>query len=102
MKEIHQRKFQGNLTLNIFFTENLFHVIDFIMPSDSKKKEMQRKKDARNKKATGAVKKEDKAENGTSSNGLANKEMTEEEELCGKFPSLFKFATQLRFLITFS
>lgn len=52
------------------------------MPSDSKKKEMQRKKDAQKNrgKATGAVKKEDKAENGT--NGV--KEMTEEELLCQK------------------
>ncbi|CRL04477.1 CLUMA_CG017559, isoform A [Clunio marinus] len=53
------------------------------MPSDSKKKEQQRKKDARNKKVTGTVKKEEKAENGTTSNGIA-KEMTEEEALCAK------------------
>ena len=53
------------------------------MPSDSKKKEQQRKKDARNKKVTGAVKKDEKPENGTSSNGVA-KEMTEEEALCLK------------------
>uniref|UniRef100_A0A336LIB6 ATP-binding cassette sub-family F member 2 n=1 Tax=Culicoides sonorensis TaxID=179676 RepID=A0A336LIB6_CULSO len=52
------------------------------MPSDSKKKEMQRKKDARNKKIA-TVKKEEKvevAQNGTS-NGV---ERTEEEELCAK------------------
>lgn len=51
------------------------------MPSDSKKKEMQRKKDARTKKVTGTVKKE---ENGTSSNGVAKEELTEEETLCAK------------------
>lgn len=51
------------------------------MPSDSKKKAEQRKKDARKQKATGAVKKDEKAENG-SANGLA--EMTEEEQLCAK------------------
>lgn len=51
------------------------------MPSDSKKKELQRKKDARNKKVTGPVKKE---ENGTSSNGVAKEELTEEETLCAK------------------
>lgn len=53
------------------------------MPSDSKKKEMQRKKDAQKNrgKATGAVKKDEKVENGT--NGVA-KEMTEEEALCQK------------------
>lgn len=52
------------------------------MPSDSKKKAEQRKKDARKQKVTGAVKKEDKAENGTGSNGIV--ELTEEEHLCAK------------------
>jgi ATP-binding cassette, subfamily F, member 2 len=55
------------------------------MPSDSKKKEMQRKKDARNKKIT-VVKdgKKDDLTNGT--NGTANGkiELTEEELLCAK------------------
>lgn len=50
------------------------------MPSDSKKKAEQRKKDARKQKVTGAVKKDEKAVNG---NGVA-KELTEEEELCAK------------------
>lgn len=52
------------------------------MPSDAKKRDAQRKKDARNKKHSGAVKKDEKPEtNGT--NGVA-KEMTEEESLCAK------------------
>lgn len=52
------------------------------MPSDSKKKEMQRKKDARNKKIA-TVKKDEKPE--ASQNGATNGvEMTEEEELCAK------------------
>lgn len=49
-----------------------------IMPSDSKKKEMQRKKDARNKKVTGTSTKKDEV-NGTSngsSNGTADRELT--------------------------
>jgi ATP-binding cassette, subfamily F, member 2 len=52
------------------------------MPSDSKKKEMQRKKDARNKKVNPG-KSDSKAENGTS-NGVEKKELTEEEMLCAK------------------
>lgn len=44
------------------------------MPSDSKKKEMQRKKDARNKKVTGTSTKKDEV-NGTS-NGTADRELT--------------------------
>jgi hypothetical protein len=50
------------------------------MPSDSKKKEMQRKKDARNKKVNGAAsgsKKDDEKVNGVSTNGKAEvKELT--------------------------
>lgn len=53
------------------------------MPSDSKKREQQRKKDARTKKVVGAPKKEENGVNGT--NGVNGKtEMTEEEELCLK------------------
>jgi ATP-binding cassette, subfamily F, member 2 len=48
------------------------------MPSDSKKKEMQRKKDARSKKVNGTVKKDDKE----GANGVAKEDMTEEETLC--------------------
>lgn len=48
------------------------------MPSDSKKKEMQRKKDARSKKVNGTVKKDEKE------NGIAKENMTEEETLCAK------------------
>jgi ATP-binding cassette, subfamily F, member 2 len=66
-----------------FITSVLFHQT-LKMPSDSKKKEMQRKKDARNKKVNGG-KTETKAEDGTSStNGVEKKEMTEEEMLCAK------------------
>lgn len=69
------------------------------MPSDSKKKEQQRKKDARNKKVTGAVKKEDtKAENGTASNGVA-KEMTEEETLCAKLEEEARINCKLSFTL---
>lgn len=64
------------------------------MPSDSKKKADQRKKDARNKKVngttTGAVKKE---ENGT--NGVA-KEMTEEETLCAKLEEEARINSEAR------
>lgn len=64
------------------------------MPSDSKKKEQQRKKDARTKKTTGAVKKEDgKCENGT--NGVA-KEMTEEELLCSKLEEEARINSEAR------
>lgn len=54
------------------------------MPSDSKKREMQRKKEARNKKITSvAGKKDEKPE--ASQNGTSNgTEMTEEEALCAK------------------
>lgn len=48
------------------------------MPSDSKKKDAQRKKDARNKKVNGG--KSDDTKNGV--NGVAKAEMTEEETLC--------------------
>jgi len=52
------------------------------MPSDSKKREQQRKKDARNKKiASVNTKKDDKPQ---SSNGTNGTEMTEEEALCAK------------------
>lgn len=50
------------------------------MPSDSKKKAEQRKKDARKQKVNGG-KKDDKAENGTNGEKV---ELTEEEELCAK------------------
>jgi hypothetical protein len=67
------------------------------MPSDSKKKEMQRKKDARTKKVTGTVKKEDeKKENGT--NGVV-KEMTEEETLCAKLEEEARINGKSLFLI---
>lgn len=56
------------------------------MPSDSKKREQQRKKDARNKKTTGTTAKKDEKkpeQNGTNgTNGTT--EMTEEEALCAK------------------
>lgn len=65
------------------------------MPSDSKKKADQRKKDARNKKVngttTGAVKKE--TENGT--NGVA-KELTEEETLCAKLEEEARISAEAR------
>lgn len=47
------------------------------MPSDSKKKADQRKKDARTKKVNGTVKKEE-------TNGVAKVPLTEEESLCLK------------------
>lgn len=50
------------------------------MPSDSKKKADQRKKDARSKKVNGTVKKDET--NGT--NGGGKVPMTEEEALCAK------------------
>lgn len=50
------------------------------MPSDSKKKADQRKKDARSKKVNGTGKKEEM--NGT--NGAAKVPLTEEEALCAK------------------
>lgn len=69
------------------------------MPSDSKKKEQQRKKDARNKKVTGTVKKEDgKPENGTTSNGVA-KELTEEEALCAKLEEEARINCKLSFTL---
>ncbi len=45
------------------------------MPSDSKKKEMQRKKDARNKKVAGTSTKKDEV-NGTSNGTADNRELT--------------------------
>src|SRR5690349_10601266 len=51
------------------------------MPSDSKKKAEQRKKDARKQKVNGGGKKDEKAENGTNGEKV---ELTEEEELCAK------------------
>lgn len=49
------------------------------MPSDSKKREQQRKKDARNKKVDSVAKKDEKQVNG---NGTAKVELTQEEILC--------------------
>lgn len=54
------------------------------MPSDSKKREIQRKKDARNKKITipTTSKKEEKAD--VERNGSNHADLTEEEALCAK------------------
>lgn len=67
------------------------------MPSDSKKREQQRKKDARNKKIDSVAKKDEKQANG---NGVANgngpKELTEEEILCQKLEEETKLAANAR------
>lgn len=62
------------------------------MPSDSKKREQQRKKDARNKKIESTSKKDDKATNGA--NGT--KELTEEEILCLKLEEEIKLSANAR------
>lgn len=67
------------------------------MPSDAKKREAQRKKDARNKKITQVS--SAKKPNGTTTNGNANepaREMTEEEKLCAKLEEEARISAEAR------
>lgn len=65
------------------------------MPSDSKKRDAQRKKDARNKKIT-SISSTKKTNGVTNGNADPNREMTEEEKLCAKLEEEARISAEAR------
>lgn len=64
------------------------------MPSDSKKRDAQRKKDARNKKIQQISSSKKPTQNGT--NGTPERELTEEEKLCAKLEEEARISAEAR------
>lgn len=65
------------------------------MPSDAKKRDAQRKKDARNKKIQ-QIPSTKKATNGTTNGQPLDREMTEEEKLCAKLEEEARISAEAR------